>query len=245
MGYGSASDYITMKTAVANGVAAGNVGNWATASYQNLNFGLMRILIPIINGNIPKSTIYSGVPSTNDAAWDAIALMHYKAYVQDKVFTPAGVVGATFAPTYNGMNALGYKAPYALNQEGGMDSGDLKSFAGGAGWRLSTKEVLSVMHHVRRMNTIIPAAKAQYMLDNYFGIDQAVTTAAGTLYNKNGAWISGDGKTEQCVAYFLPQGMELALFVNSPIGKTGFSLRGLVKDAYLASLTYYIGPLPY
>ena len=27
-------------------------------------------------------------------------------------------------------------------------------------------------------------------------------------------------------------------FVHSPIGNTGFSLRGLVKDAYVASLTY-------
>jgi CubicO group peptidase (beta-lactamase class C family) len=233
-GNGSASDYLTMKANVANGVSASAIGTYA---YQNLNFGLMRILIPIINGTVSKSTIYSPWTFLNDASWDAVTVSEYKSYMQDKVFTPAGVAGASFAPIYNGSNALAYKLPYAMNQEAGWDSGDLSSVAGGAGWRLSVKELLSVMNHVRRMNTIIPAAKAQYMLDNYFGIDQHISTPAGMLYNKNGSWSTG-GKTEQTVAYFMPNGMELALYVNSPIGKTGFSLRGLVKDAYLASLTY-------
>ena len=94
-----------------------------------------------------------------------------------------------------------------------------------------------MMHHVRRKNTIMTAAKAQYMLDNYFGIDQKVATVNGNLYNKNGAWGTGDGRPEQCVAYFMPQGMELAALVNSPIGTTNFSLRGIVKDAYVNSLT--------
>ena len=236
-GNASASDYLTMKANVAGGVGLSEIGTYA---YQNLNFGLMRILIPIINGDISKYTVYSSWSALNDLSWDAATLSEYKAYMQSKVFTPAGVANAGFAPTA-GARALAYKAPYAMNQEGGWDSGDLSSVAGGAGWRLSVKEVLSVMHHVRRMNTIIPAAKAQYMLDNYFGIDQHINTAAGKLYNKNGAWGTGDGKTEQSVAYFLPNGMELVLFVNSPIGKTGFSLRGLVKDAYVASLTYWGG----
>jgi CubicO group peptidase (beta-lactamase class C family) len=233
-GNGSASDYNTMKANVANGVSAAAIGTYA---YQNLNFGLMRILIPIINGNISKYTVYSSWSFLNDVSWDAATVSQYKTYMQNNVFTPAGVAGASFAPIYNGSNSLAYKLPYAMNQEAGWDSGDLSSVAGGAGWRLSVKELLSVMNHVRRMNTIIPAAKAQYMLDNYFGIDQKIGTAAGTLYNKNGAWGTGDGKTEQAVAYFMPNGMELVLFVNSPIGKTGFSLRGLVKDSYIASLT--------
>ena len=35
-----------------------------------------------------------------------------------------------------------------------------------------TKELLSVMNHVRRKGTIVDASKAQYILDNSFGIDQ-------------------------------------------------------------------------
>jgi CubicO group peptidase (beta-lactamase class C family) len=234
-GYGSASDYLTMKSAVAAGVLAADVGN--SNNYQNLNYGLMRILIPIITGSISKYTVYSYFPPSNDLSWDAATVSQYKSYMQANVFTPAGVSGPGFSPVYDGKNALAYKAAYALNHEAGWNSGDLSSVAGGAGWRITVKQLLSVMHHVRRMNTIISASKAQYMLDNYFGIDQRISTAAGLLYNKNGAW-SQNGKMEQSVAYFLPNGMELALFVDSPIGTTGFSLRGLVKDAYVASLTY-------
>jgi hypothetical protein len=95
------------------------------------------------------------------------------------------------------------------------------------------------MNHARRKGTIVSAQKLQYMLDNAFGIDQIIPTAAGNLYNKNGAWGTGDRRTEQCVAYFLPQGMELAVLVNSPIGPNdpAFSLRGIVKDAYVNSLS--------
>ena len=99
------------------------------------------------------------------------------------------------------------------------------------------------MDHVRRKNTIIPAQKAQYMLDNNFGIDQIIDTPAGKIYNKNGAWGSycdannKNCKTEQSVIYFLPNGMELVVFVNSPIGSEGFSLRGIVKDAFVNSLS--------
>ena len=89
------------------------------------------------------------------------------------------------------------------------------------------------MNHVRRKGTIVMATKAQYMLDHYFGIDMMTPTAAGKLYNKNGLWGTGDGRTEQCVAFFMPQNMELALFVNSPIGLSKFSLRNLVRDAGL------------
>jgi CubicO group peptidase (beta-lactamase class C family) len=228
----SATDYAYMKSKVAAGVSS--VG---TGAYANMNFGLMRILIPIINGSVSRFAKYSDYSSLNDLTWDAVTIKSYKQYMQDKVFTPAGVVAAGFAPTYYYKNALAYKSSYALNVEPGWNSGDLTTVAGPAGWRLSTKELLNVMNHVRRKNTIISAAKAQYMLDNYFGIDQVISTPAGKIYNKNGGW-GKYGRKEQCVAYFLPNGMELALLVDSPIGFGDRSLRTLVKDAFVASLTY-------
>jgi CubicO group peptidase (beta-lactamase class C family) len=225
----SATDYSSMKAVVAAGVSG--VGSY---QYANMNFGLCRILIPIINGNIAKSKLFS--PSVlNDQFWDLTTINFYKAYMQAKVFTPAGVPSADFVPLPSTANALGYPFPYG--NKNGWNSGDLRTVSGGAGWRLSIKELLSVMNHVRRKATIVSAQKAQYMLDNAFGIDQIIPTAAGKLYNKNGAWGTGDGRTEQCVAYFLPQGMELVVLVNSPIGTTNFSLRGIVKDAYVNSLS--------
>jgi CubicO group peptidase (beta-lactamase class C family) len=225
----SATDYLSMKSVVSAGVSG--VGSY---QYANMNFGLCRILIPIINGNISKSKLFSPAYS-NDQFWDLNTINFYKSYMQSKVFTPAGVQNADFVPLASTPNALAYPFPYGNKK--GWNSGDLRTVSGGAGWRLSVKELLSVMNHARRKGTIISASKAQYMLDNAFGIDQIIPTAAGTLYNKNGAWGTGDGRTEQCVAYFLPQGMELTALVDSPIGTTNFSLRGIVKDAYVNSLS--------
>ena len=225
----SASDYVFMKSKVAGGVS--NVGSY---DYENMNFGLCRILIPIINGNVSKGTQFFPIPAVNDQAWDAVTLYHYRNYMQTNVFTPAGVNNVGFEPIPGGKNALAYTFPH--NNQKGWNSGNLASVAGGAGWRLSTKELLNVMNHARRKNTIISASQAQYMLDNSFGIDQMINTPAGKLYNKNGAW-GNNSRTEQCVAYFWPQEMELVVFVNSPIADSNFSLRNIVSQAFINSLS--------
>ena len=228
-GESSESNYLFMKGKVALGVSG--IGSY---DYENMNFGLMRILIPIINGDIKRNHTFIPDSSLNNAMWDAITIAFYKEYMQDNVFTPAGVANPTFAPLpFVGNNALAYKFP-SLNQNG-WNSGNLASMAGGAAWRLTSKELLNVMDHFRRKNTIVPAQKAQYILDNNFGIDQKINTDAGTIYNKNGRW-SGNGRSEQSVAYFFPNGMEVVVFVNSPIGTNNASLRNVVKDAFLGSL---------
>jgi CubicO group peptidase (beta-lactamase class C family) len=223
----SSSDFSFMKAKVAAGVASTPGTSY---DYENMNFGLCRILIPIVTGMISKNTTYGFM---QDVIWDAVTLGHYKNYMQANVFSPAGVSNVGWAPAANGV--LAYRQPNAGLH--GWDSGDLQSVAGGAGWRLSVKELLDVMNHVRRQNTIVTAQKAQTILDSYFGIDQIINTAAGKTYNKNGAWGAGSGEVEQCAAFFLPAGLEAVLFVNSPIGTQGYSLRGLVEQAYEGSLS--------
>ena len=231
---GSASDYGLMKRKVAAGVST-----MGTYDYENMNFGLCRILIPIINGNISKAATFGVPPGVRfglilDKAWDVTTIRNYLNFMRGRVFSPAGVKNNPgFAPG-PGPRALAYPVP-PTNKDG-WNSGDLATVSGGAGWRLSVKEVLDVMDHVRRRNTIISKETAQYMLDNYFGIDQATDTAAGKIYNKNGFWKKSDGRTEQCVAYFFPNNMEAVVFANSSIGAENLSLRNLVRDAFKNSL---------
>ena len=226
----SESNYTFMKNRVAMGVAF--VGGY---DYENMNFGLCRILMPILLGDMPKSANFMPSNSSlNDKIWDAVSLQHYTNYMQDKVFEPAGVNNAGYEPLPGKNNALAYDFPHKNKK--GWNSGDLASMAGGAAWRLSIKEVLDVLHHARRRNTILPSSKFEYLLENKFGIDQQIDTAAGKLYNKNGGWTTA-GQKEQCVVYILPDNQELAVFVNSPIGSEDYSLRGLVKDAFVGCLS--------
>jgi CubicO group peptidase (beta-lactamase class C family) len=223
---GSASDYHTMKAQIANGVTA-----HGTYRYQNMNFGLCRILLSIIDGTIGKD--FPIPPGLNaDQFWDYVTIHEYEAYLRENVFTPSGVTGAT----------LDHSQPFTLAYQfpangPGWSSGDLSTVSGGAGWHMSVNEVLDVLGTFRRKGTIMSPQKAQAMLDNGFGIDVvAMNTAAGPLYNKNGAWGDSVGHEEQALAYFLPENMELVVLTNSPVGLQNTFFRDLVTNLYVKNV---------
>ncbi|MBL4689078.1 MAG: beta-lactamase family protein, partial [Nannocystaceae bacterium] len=219
---GSASDFMFMKSQYAMGVA-GNIGKY---DYENMNFGLCRILIPVLFGWIHPSETFG---TATDHIWDYRTTLRFKEYCQTNIFSPSGVSNIGFTPT--GKRALAYRFPHA--NVGGWDSGDLRTVCGGAGFRMSVNELLDVMGTFRRSSKIVPPSKAQQLLSGSLGIDQIIDTPAGKLYNKNGAWGDSDTDTrmEQSVAFFMPENMELVLFVNSPIKGNG-SLRNMVTDTY-------------
>ena len=220
----SASDYLFMKARVAAGVAA--VGQY---DYENMNFGLCRILMATLNGNISRGTVF---PLSNDGLWDYVTIQSYKKYVEDHVFTPAGVSGPTLTHPVSG--ALAYTFP--VNGHG-WNSGDLSTMCGGAGWHMSVDDLLEVMDAFRRKGSIMTTAQAQTMLTNGFGIDVHLATPLGTLYNKNGLWGDGSAHVEQSLAYFLPQDMELVVLANSPICSPPQFFRDVVTNLYLQHIT--------
>jgi hypothetical protein len=214
------TDFASMKAKVAAGVAS--VGSYR---YENMNFGLCRILTSIVNGTIGKAA------ELPDQWWDYVTIHGYKNHVSAKVLAPAGASGATLE------HAAGAVLAYPFPVSGkGWNSGSLDTVSGGAGWHFTVKQLLDVMSKFRHTTAIMPAAKAQGMLDHGFGIDVIMGTPAGTLYNKNGLWMDGAGRTEQSLAYFLPEGMELVVLANSPVGSPGKFFRKVVTDIYLAHL---------
>ncbi|HLQ50352.1 MAG TPA: serine hydrolase domain-containing protein [Terriglobales bacterium] len=238
-GFTSDTDFESMKAAVAAGVstdpnAADHVGHY---HYENMNFGLCRIMIPVINGNIAKGANFFFPPPLtflNDQLWDAITIGGYNQYVQNKVFAPAGVTTATL--DHPGAGVLAYKFPVST---AGWNSGSLESVSGGAGWHLSVDQLLNVMGTFRRGGSIMSPTAAQTMLDNGFGIDLVgVSTPAGKLYNKNGLWHDAgvNGRTEQSLAYFLPEDMELVVLANSPIGNPEQFFRNVVTQIYVDNI---------
>lgn len=217
---GGQTDFATMKSRVAMGV--NGVGQY---HYENMNFGLCRILIAIINGNVDKHAMIG------DSAWDFVTILGYKMDVAAGLLAPAGAAGGTL--THAAGCALAYNFPPVI---GGWNSGNLETVSGGAGWHLSVNQLLDVMGTFRRKGTIMSVAKAKTMLDSGFGIDVIQDTAAGRLYNKNGLWADGSGRTEQSLAYFLPQDMEMVVLTNSPVALPAKFFRSVVTNLYLAHL---------
>jgi len=227
---GSDMSYPTMKALIAGGVTSANLGHY---SYQNTNFGICRILLPVMNGTIAASTVYPA--PLEDQTWDLVTINAYSAYIQQHLFQPAGVNGPTL--THPNPDALAYTFP----PSSGWNSGDLTTESGGAGWHMSVDDLLNVMGCFRRQGTIMSAAAAQAMLEASFGIDLIETTSLGKLYNKNGLWGAGSGQTEQSLAYFLPNDMELVVLANSPIGNPGQFFRDVVTKLYVDNIAPQIG----
>jgi len=222
---GSDMSFPTMKALIAGGVTSANLGVY---SYQNTNFGICRILLPVMNGAIAAGTTFPA--PTEDQTWDFITVNAYADYVAQHLYTPAGVVGPTL--THPDPDALAYTFPPGT----GWNSGDLTTESGGAGWHMSVDDLLDVMGCFRRQSTIMLPAAAQAMLDDGFGIDLIENTNLGKLYNKNGFWVSGAGQTEQSLAYFLPRDMELVVLANSPIGNPGQFFRDVVTNIYVDNI---------
>ncbi|MGH1346220.1 MAG: serine hydrolase domain-containing protein [Nannocystales bacterium] len=222
---GSATDFATMKSKVAQGVASTH-GKYG---YENVNFALCRVLIPVLHGWINESDTHG---TSTDHIWDVRSTIRFREYCNRYIFGPSGVPDVGFKP------AAGDALAYNPAGGSGWDSGDLTTVSGGAGFRMSVSEVLDVMGTFRRSGTIVPTSEVSDFLNKNLGIDQRITTPAGRLYNKNGAWGPGDGRLEQSVAVFLPEDMELCLFVNSKIVTSGteVSLRQTVTDTYVANL---------
>jgi len=226
----SASDYNFMKSKVAAGVT--HLGSYW---YQNMNFGLCRILISTINGNISPNATFAipFIPNFIDLVWDSVTIQSYVKYVQDHVFVPSGVSGPTL--DHPSPDALAYQFPVNGN---GWNSGDLATMSGGAGWHISVDELLNIMGAFRRKNTIMSPTQAQTMLDDGFGIDLQLSTPLGKIYNKNGLWGTGDSHVEQSLAYFLPENMELVVLANSPIGSPAQFFRDVVTNIYVANIKH-------
>lgn len=222
----SASDYETMRRVVAT--SDNDVG---TYHYENLNFGLCRILIPSVLGWDDQTATTYNPPSELDQLWDYVTVQQYEGYVQDSVFTPSGVSDASLE--HRTSDALAYLAG---DTGKGVNWGDLTTMSGGAGWHLTLNDLLAVMGTFRRSGRIMTSQQAQAMLDASFGIDWIDDTPLGKMYSKNGRFSDGGNHTEQSLVVFLPQDMELAMFVNSPVGGQDTFLYTLVRNTVLASI---------
>jgi hypothetical protein len=243
-------DFETMQSAIAGGINLNDLGQY---NYQNLNYGLCRVLLAVINGTINKNAYFDPPPilgfppqTWNDIIWDFATIAAYEAYLQARVFQPSGVVGATL--DHPSACALAYREPD--DTEHGWNSGTLEESCGYAGWHLSVNQLLDVMGEFRRGGGILTPAAAQAMLDNGFGVDPltgdsalpaALTTLAGNVYCKPGDWHDSSNQDEQSLAFFLPENMELVVLVNSMVdGQTGPPnnyFRQVVTQAYLDNLT--------
>jgi hypothetical protein len=228
---GSATDWQTMRSNVEAGVPLSEVGNLATADYENMNFGLIRILIATIGGYVDPGMDF-GLDAINDAMWDALTWSAYNDYMQTYVFNP---VGAFPTIDSSALTVLGYRFDGAGS---GWDTGDFSGRAGGVGWHLTIGEILDVTRAFRQGN-IVSLGGVSDILQGSWGLNSPIngeSTDAGLIYYKAGRWTDNSNaalsRTEQCFVMLMPKDMELVVFVNSAVSSSGTSLTNIVRTAY-------------
>lgn len=200
------SEYAFMKQQI--GLGTSHIGQF---SYQNINYGLCRILLSSIYGTTPGNDL----GSFQDTLWDLVTMLFYEDYVVTNIFRPAGVSGPTLQ--HESGDALAYTSPVTGT---GWNSNDIREGAGADGWHMTVDQVLAAMGTFRRTNEIVTTTQAQSMLDRAWGIDFQVDThypQLGQLYAKIGYWyntVETPRPAEQGVAFYLPQDMELVVLVN-------------------------------
>lgn len=235
----SNADIATMKAQIAAGVW----GLPAPRAYSNSNFGLMRFIIAHVMGGVTDQAVAAVNPGSkpSDSFWDYLAISAYEYCMQQYVFAPSGVSGASTVHAPG--DALAYAAPspsptVSLFQSGWND-GDMGAGVGASGWHLTPSDVLKCMSTFRRTSAIVTPNWSESFIANGYGLDvitqiepigqgQAETASPPTagdwtayLYAKNGGnyygGASGPLQGEQSVACFLPDNMELVALCNSVI----------------------------
>jgi len=203
--------YTSLKT-----IAGNDINSSKVYCYQNANFGLLRIILPVIRGFVASGTTTDDI-NTQKA---------YEAIIQEYVFQKAGVKTA-YCEWRTG-NALLFDFPYT--GKAAFNSGNLLGRAGGLGWYLSAQEVGKVMSHLSDagQQSILPNNWKDSLLNNGYGCFRTNTTKGAAFWH-DGLWYRTQGTEVQGMRgvwmKFPTENMTVVLLVNAlrgPANSPGF-----------------------
>jgi CubicO group peptidase (beta-lactamase class C family) len=228
-GSAAGQSLVTLEQIIAGGSAG--IIDFDDAPYVNANFSLMRILIPQITSGQGVIDAFANVEDL-----DFIYAALYAQYVQQRVFTPAGVSAPQCAPGEpSDVRTLYYSftAPGA-----GKDWGDWSLACGATGYYLSAMDLGAVLAFVRYTDSIIDPQTRQAMDTGFLGwlnpirFSDMVDGKFG-VYRAHGGDIgqqSDPGFTGCMMNY--PTVHQAVLLINSRGGALGGHACTLLRDAY-------------
>ena len=172
------ADYPVLRKIIATGDTA---KSGKAYQYDNCNFNIMRILIPIIN-----KEKYTGNDSTLSLQYGNA----YIDYVNKHVFEKISIPTLTCKPDKEN-KSLCYQFP---NTGGvGDDFGDWTIYNGGAGWNISPMQFFELLRHFRYTTSLMNKAMSDEMVNNKYGFDVSATTPVLLMhYVSKGGYFPGN-----------------------------------------------------
>jgi hypothetical protein len=221
---GNSEAYAGIRDYIAGGITQADKNE---QKYGNVNYSIMRILIPIIDGQ--------ELTGTDEQLATAYGLA-YEKYANDNVISKAGVPYAATKPDDENQN-LCYQFP--ADGAKGTDFGDWTTINGGAGFNISVAQYATVVRTAFYTSQIIPQALAQTMRDSVWGFDYF--TVGKTPFFKVGyvgknGYFPGAGNIGEFNGEYMMfnNNVSVVLYVNSQL-KYPNGIAQLIIDAFDAS----------
>lgn len=222
--------YTNLKKCVADGV---QVADMSVQKYNNINFGLFRMIIPILNGFDRRTVMDDQTASAKYAGL-------YIDYVRKKIFAPIGLTNIECKPIAQDP-ALCYQYPTPIMV--GDTFNDMTETNAYRGWNLSAKQLATILYYLFDTEKVIPAAVQKQMTVDQLGLFTDATGVPGVTVYAHGGYYPGkdkqgnpfnNGELNSAVIRFA-NGVNVGVIVNSQFGP-GQSVSGAIKTAMKEAL---------
>src|SRR5215204_36369 len=223
--------YAEEKQNMAAGVNPNDIGKY---DYNNNNYGILLLVIPILAGNsiinIDKNSLDFLIAAQEIAQAQQLA-DYYIAYVQQKVFDKTGGAMQNMAckPT-DTYPALCYQFPKTAAK--GTDFGDMTLTCGSRGWNISASQLGLFFRQLHYTTNILPKSLSDKMKDELMGYDSKGTTKDGVSYYWKNGFYPGSMNAGEINAWIIGFGndIQIALIINSQFTGTDNIGTTLIKS---------------
>lgn len=137
--------------------------------YSNVNFALFRIMIPYLRDNSSAKNQEQAMVPSNISGFEQWLSSQYVGYMQQNVFSPAGIGITNCKPSLN--SAQAFSEPSG-NTQALANNGDWTETCGGGGFYMSVKEMAKVMAYLGHSTSLLSLDQRKLMDTKLLGWDQ-------------------------------------------------------------------------
>ncbi len=240
---GTRDSYSEMK----NYMAAGNFKSKNSAvplntRYANVNYTLMRFLIPMID-NKRRADLNALLFTGNSIPFEQASSKLYIDLVRSRALVPSGVSNEVAPKIWGNTNGYPTKNYNFSDQSiSGYEQPDQTYLTGAGGWYLNTNELSAFIYNLHANNLqYVDAAFMKSKGSSGYGMYKKIKDLPSkiTYYTHNGAFADNSGRGGYCIWIYVPvSNITIAVQVNSRSNNFNINeLEKMIIEAYWES--YY------